>query len=69
MAKVPFSDDTAILLLDKLKDPEFVQSLVDELRKVFKVSCKRIVSELSYNQTSPSRSSDLCIEMYKQPLK
>ena len=38
MAKVPFSDDTAILVLDKLKDPEFVQELVDELRKVFKVS-------------------------------
>ena len=38
MAKVPFSDDTAILVLDKLKDPEFVQVLVDELRKVFKVS-------------------------------
>ena len=38
MAKTPFSDNTAILVLDKLKDTGFVQSLVDELRKVFKVS-------------------------------
>ena len=38
MAKTPLSDDTAILVVDKLKDQEFVQSLVDELRKVFKVS-------------------------------
>ena len=38
MAKTPFSDDTAILVLDKLKDQEFVQSLVDDLRRLFKVS-------------------------------
>ena len=37
MAKVPFSDDTTYLVLDKLKDPEFVQSLVDDLRRLFKV--------------------------------
>ena len=42
MAKTPFSDDTSILVLEKLKDQEFVQSLVDDLRRLFKVSnCKR----------------------------
>ena len=40
MSKTPFSDDTAILVLDKLKDQEFVQSLVNDLRKVFKVRLK-----------------------------
>ena len=38
MAKVPFSDETTFLVLDKLKDPEFVQSLVDDLRRIFRVS-------------------------------
>ena len=37
MAKVPFSDDIVTLVLDKLKSNEFVQSLVNELRAVFKV--------------------------------
>ena len=37
MAKTPFSNDTSILVLDKLKDQEFVQSLVDDLRRLFKV--------------------------------
>ena len=37
MAKVPFSDEITFLVLDKLKDPEFVQSLIDELRRLFKV--------------------------------
>ena len=37
MAKVPFSDSIANLVLNNLKDPEFVQSLVDELKEVFKV--------------------------------
>ena len=37
MAKVPFSDEIVCLVLDKLKDPDFIQSLVDELRKLFKV--------------------------------
>ena len=38
MAKIPFSGETTALVLDKLKDPEFVQSLVDDLRRLFKVS-------------------------------
>lgn len=38
MAKVPFSDEIAFLVMDKLKDPDFVQSLVDQLRRLFKVS-------------------------------
>lgn len=37
MAKVPFSDETIFLVLDKLKDTDFVQSVVDELRRLFKV--------------------------------
>ena len=37
MAKVPFSDDIAHHVLENLKDPEFVQNLVDDLRTVFKV--------------------------------
>ena len=37
MAKVPFSDETIFLVLDKLKDTDFVQSLIDELRRLFKV--------------------------------
>ena len=38
LAKVPFSDDIAFLVVPKLKDNDFVQSLVEELRAVFKVS-------------------------------
>jgi len=38
MAKVPFSDEIADLVLDKLKDGEFIQSLIDDLRTVFHVS-------------------------------
>lgn len=40
MAKIPFSDDIRVLVLDKLRDPEFVQSLVDDLRRLFKVRLK-----------------------------
>ena len=38
MAKVPFSDSIVFQVLDKIKDEEFVQSLVNDLRSVFKVS-------------------------------
>ena len=38
MAKVPFSDEIRQLVLDKLKDQEFVQSLITELRRLFKVA-------------------------------
>lgn len=37
IAKIPFSDETKALVLDKLKDPEFVQCLDDDLRRLFKV--------------------------------
>ncbi len=37
MAKVPFSDDIAECVLDSLKDAQFIQSLIDGLREVFKV--------------------------------
>ena len=37
MAKVPFSDDIAFLVLENLKNTDFVQSLVDELTELFKV--------------------------------
>jgi len=36
LAKVPFSDDIAFLIVPKLKDTDFVESLVQELRAVFK---------------------------------
>ncbi|CAI7991535.1 Phosphatidylinositol 4-kinase type 2-beta [Geodia barretti] len=36
MAKIPFSEETKTLVLDKLKDHEFVQGLVDDLRRLFK---------------------------------
>ena len=36
MAKVPFSDEIAFLVLEKLKSAEFVQAMVDDLRQVFK---------------------------------
>lgn len=38
MAKTPFSDEIANLVLDKLKDLEFVQDLCDDLRRLFRVS-------------------------------
>ena len=38
IAKIPFSDETKALVLDKLKDPEFVQCLDDDLRRLFKVA-------------------------------
>ena len=38
MAKIPFSEETKTLVLDKLKDHEFVQGLVDDLRRLFKVA-------------------------------
>ena len=37
MAKVPFSDEITNLVLDSLKDAQFIQSLIDDLREVFKV--------------------------------
>ena len=40
MAKIPFSDGIAFLVLDKLKDDDFVQKLVDELLTLFQVSAK-----------------------------
>lgn len=40
MAKTPFSDEIADLVLDKLKDLEFVQELGDDLRRLFRVSKK-----------------------------
>lgn len=40
MAKVPFSDDTIYVVLDKLKDDDWVQDLVNDLRNVFKVRKK-----------------------------
>ena len=46
LAKVPFSDDIAFLVLEKLKDDDFVQSLVEELRTVFKVS--HMISDQSH---------------------
>ncbi|XP_064382923.1 phosphatidylinositol 4-kinase type 2-beta-like [Halichondria panicea] len=36
MAKVPFSDNIAECVLDNLKDVQFIQSLIDDLREVFK---------------------------------
>ena len=41
MAKVPFSDDIAFLVLENLKNTDFVQSLVDELTELFKVRLYR----------------------------
>ena len=46
LAKVPLSDDIAFLVLEKLKDDDFVQSLVEELRTVFKVS--HMISDQSH---------------------
>ena len=43
MAKVPFSDDIAHHVLDNLKDPEFVQTLIDDLRAVFTVCSNTIL--------------------------
>lgn len=40
MAKIPFSDGIAFLVLDKLKDEDFIQRLVDDLLKLFRVSPK-----------------------------
>ena len=37
MAKVPFSDDIIFVVLDKLKDDDWVQDLVNDLRNLFKV--------------------------------
>lgn len=37
MAKVPFSDDTIFIVLDKIKNDDFVESLINELKTVFKV--------------------------------
>lgn len=36
MAKIPFSDGIAFLVLDKLKDEDFIQRLVDDLLKLFR---------------------------------
>ncbi len=38
LAREPFSDAICDLVLDKLKSPQFVQSIVDDLRTVFSVS-------------------------------
>lgn len=48
MAKVPFSDEIRNLVLEKLKDPEFVHSLVTELRRLFKV----VVVHTLHNQSN-----------------
>lgn len=40
LAQEPFSETVCYLVLDKLKSQQFVQSLVDDLRVVFSVSCK-----------------------------
>lgn len=45
MAKVPFSDETANLVLGSLKDAQFIQSLIDDLRVVFKVCVKWVWCE------------------------
>ena len=37
MAKVPFSDDTIFVVLEKLKNDDFVQDMVADLRNLFKV--------------------------------
>ncbi len=43
MAKVPFSDNIAECVLDNLKDVQFIQSLIDDLREVFKVGVAIVV--------------------------
>lgn len=37
MAKVPFSDDIIYMVLEKLKSQDFVQDLVTDLKRLFKV--------------------------------
>ncbi len=38
MAKIPFSDNIVFQVLEKIEDDDFVQSLVNDLRREFKVS-------------------------------
>ena len=47
LAQEPFSEAVCYLVLDKLKSQQFVQSLVDDLRAVFSVSCKSFPSQLN----------------------
>lgn len=51
MAKVPFSDETIFLVLEKLKDTDFVQSLIDELRRLFKVLTPIVLQSRSLQTT------------------
>lgn len=37
MAKIPFSDDIIYVVLEKLKDADWVQDLVTDLKNLFKV--------------------------------
>ena len=64
MAKVPFSDDIVFQVLDKIHDDDFVQSLVNDLRCLFKVctDCYMVATLLhpSYTKAKNDDSNAAC---------
>ena len=45
-AKVPFSDNIKDLVLSRLSDMHFVQTLIDDLFELFAVSFSKIIIEM-----------------------
>ena len=65
MAKVPFSDDIIFLVLDKLKQGDFVQSLIHDLKNLFKVLEYNVVARIPCMQVNiQAMGCSLCEQIF-----